>query len=82
MYKRYWFIPYSLYQLKQRKAALVKVSALALKELTSVPYYVRFFICNMGIVIAMSLCVVKVSIMINVMCSATVVKKSKVNSTP
>ncbi|XP_009462342.1 PREDICTED: glypican-5-like, partial [Nipponia nippon] len=46
-------------RLKRRKLAIVKVSALALKELTSVPYYVRFFICNMGIVIAMSHCVVK-----------------------
>lgn len=36
----------------------------------------------MGIVIAMSHCVVKVNIMINVMCSATVVKKNKMGSTP
>jgi len=82
MYKGYRFIPYYLYRLNQKKTALVKVSASALKELTSVDHYVRFFICYMGTVIAMSYRAVTVNTVIYVMCSAAVVKTSKMGSSP
>lgn len=58
------------------------VSALVVKEMRSVPYCVRFFICNVGMAIAMPHCVVRVNIVINVMCSAALVMKSKMDSTP
>lgn len=78
MYKGYWFILYSFYQFKQNKLAFVKVPVLALNMLISVPYYVRFLICYMGIVIATShYCEGKYY---DVMFSPIVVKKNNMGS--